>query len=543
MTKLFPPKWLSKLQLTGKTLVVGLIIGYGLTLAVTLSVVVIQVKQIKQSLLTGRFNQVQTRLHRLNQTARWANFITARQIPDLRLLESSSGLGQTSWPIFTKLSQSISHNNLVDLTDLSVILQNFSVQSDNMLADLNHSWWIADQLTPENLARIDSIGRQLATATPTLTKLLSESSRILIIFQNRNELRATGGFMGSYLLLNLDRGQLTDYVFEDIYDADGQFAGFVPAPAGVKEYLSSDRGLRLPDANWNAEFSQAGPIILSYFSLGKKTDIDVLIAVNQRPLMQLLTATGPVPLPDYQTDLTADNFDQVLQDRGEFFPGSRAKTQLLDSAFDQLKSKLTTQTWSHQDPTNIMSQSIIKKDILVFSPHPDLQNLLDSLSLTGDIQSSDLIPPLYLLESNVGINKLNPWVDRELTIMPQKTQLQLQIKWHSSASPGQNYINYQRLIVPASWRVSEVLINNQPAPHLDQESVPLTSGLMATQLGFLVTVKNQDTTSVVIKLSTPPDLTQLRLIAQPGQKTYPVNIKTSDDVKTVNLDRDLVISW
>ncbi len=521
---------------------IGLIAGYCLILAIILGLMLTQIKQTKRLLTTGQLTRSEAKLRQLDRTADWADAITGRLVPDLRLIRTTTDLSQSLLPALADFDPSISRGEPIDLTDWVPVLQAWADRSETMLTDLDQSWLIAKWLEPEALVRIETVGQKLADATPTLTDLLSRQTKVLVVLQNRNELRAGGGFMGSYLLLTLDRGRVTDLDLEDIYDADGQFFGFVPAPTGVAEYLSSDRGLRLPDANWSSEFSQAGPTILSYFSLGKRTDIDLLIAINQRPLAQLLAKTGPLPLPDYQTELTPDNLDQVLQDRGEFFPGSRAKTQLLSSALTQLQAQVASGRISTDLLTEIASQAVLKKDILFFSPHPSLQRLLSELQLTGDIAPSRLVPPLYLLESNVGINKINPWIKRAVTLSPQSDKLHLRIDWQNTKS-GQNYINYQRLVIPATWTVERVLIDGQPVSHLDQDQIELSSGLVATQVGFLVTVLSQDKTSVELELTTEPDLRQLQLIAQPGQDAYPVTIQSESTRQDVMLDRDVVVSW
>ena len=43
-----------------------------------------------------------------------------------------------------------------------------------------------------------------------------------ILFQNNMEIRATGGFIGSFGILNFENGKLYDLAIYDVYDADGQ---------------------------------------------------------------------------------------------------------------------------------------------------------------------------------------------------------------------------------------------------------------------------------------------------------------------------------
>lgn len=85
-------------------------------------------------------------------------------------------------------------------------------------------------------------------------KILSqERQTILVLLQNNMELRPTGGFIGSYALLNFFQGKLVDFEVYDVYEADGQLRGHAEPPADLKQYLGED-GWYLRDANWSPLF-------------------------------------------------------------------------------------------------------------------------------------------------------------------------------------------------------------------------------------------------------------------------------------------------
>src|SRR3989344_5583158 len=66
-----------------------------------------------------------------------------------------------------------------------------------------------------------SLLKKLINALPDLIGL-SEDKRYLLLFQNSNELRATGGFIGSYAEVSFHSGRLEDLIIDDIYNSDGQ---------------------------------------------------------------------------------------------------------------------------------------------------------------------------------------------------------------------------------------------------------------------------------------------------------------------------------
>lgn len=48
-----------------------------------------------------------------------------------------------------------------------------------------------------------------------------EPQRYLVLLQNNNEIRPTGGFPGSYAALTIDKGKITDFKVDDVYNPDG----------------------------------------------------------------------------------------------------------------------------------------------------------------------------------------------------------------------------------------------------------------------------------------------------------------------------------
>jgi len=58
----------------------------------------------------------------------------------------------------------------------------------------------------------------------------------MVLLQNENELRASGGFIGSYGILTINDGKWQDLEINDVYQADGQLKGHVEPPAEIKKY-------------------------------------------------------------------------------------------------------------------------------------------------------------------------------------------------------------------------------------------------------------------------------------------------------------------
>ncbi len=229
-------------------------------------------------------------------------------------------------------------------------------------------------LAKDAISKIAVAQEWLAALAPTL----NAKSKWIVLLQNDNELRATGGFMGSYALLSINHGKIVEFSIEDIYDVDGQFTGYFPPPAGVKEYLSSGNGLRLPDSNWSPDFPSSAQQVLAYFALGNRQEIVGVVAITNSVVSEMLKITGPIVLPDYEASITAETIDSVLQNRPQpFFPGSIQKKHMLSQAKNQLLvtlGSLSTNDWKNLFV--LLNQQIQKKNILFYSVNDSINSLL-----------------------------------------------------------------------------------------------------------------------------------------------------------------------
>jgi len=68
--------------------------------------------------------------------------------------------------------------------------------------------------------------------------LLSKTrpTRILILNQNNDELRAGGGFPGTVFLVELEGGKIKNISFHDIYELDGRLTEYIEPPEGINQF-------------------------------------------------------------------------------------------------------------------------------------------------------------------------------------------------------------------------------------------------------------------------------------------------------------------
>lgn len=380
----------------------------------------------------------------------------------------------------------------------------------------------------------------LETVYTTVQKLSTGTTTWVVLLQNTDELRATGGFAGSYALITIKDGTIEPPVIEDIYDADGQFTGYVAAPAGIREYTSSNNGLRLPDANWYPEFAQSAQTMLQFFALGNKRSLSGMGAINLNVIEDLLRVTGPLYIPDYNATVNADTLHQVLrEERDNFFAGSIQKKHLLSLTFSILQEKIAT---LGADQKRMLVAALIEriktKDIQLYAIDSQLQNTLTQNGLSPAlipgkftnylttqentckaVQCPQLL--LSLIESNVGINKVNRSIERTVTLTQKSDQeLSVKVEFHNTALANDStllskktelpqpfriltaqngYANYQRIITSPDLEVSHIQVANAPiTPTAEQYTTP--AGVRVDSAGFLLTVLPESKTTLEFTL-------------------------------------------
>lgn len=382
-------------------------------------------------------------------------------------------------------------------------------------------------------------------------ELLVGQHRFIVVLQNSDELRATGGFMGSYASIELNEGVLKKLTIQDIYQPDGQFTGYVEAPAGAAEYLSAGQGLRLPDSNWNPDFPSSAQQIMQFFAFGKETQVDGVIAINLHVAEQLLTATGPIYLPDYGQTVTAENLSSLARaDRSQFFPGSQQKRQFLQALFIQLKLQLA-ELFATQPETlaQLLLGEAHQKQIQAFALSEDLQKLFDNVQISGRMNTYRDQRYLSLIESNVGINKANRLVTRQvnLKIEPNVTEIQLEFSNQNPVTPLKDqrgdYINYQRIFVPPSFKVHDLIVNGSVLENWDENLVTTSTNEQIKQIGFLIAVPAKASGSATISLAHPTlPVNSMTIQKQSGLPPTPYRLQTPTKTIDFLLEKDVRLS-
>jgi len=130
-----------------------------------------------------------------------------------------------------------------------------------------------------------------------------ERKKYLILFQNDNELRPTGGFLTAYATIFVENGVVTPEKSDDIYELDKKYPNKEPIPPELGRYLTTEKYWNIRDKNTDPDFSRSMEQFLKAFSSIKSEpkDIDGIIAIDTEFVTGLLDVLGPVKVDGYGT--------------------------------------------------------------------------------------------------------------------------------------------------------------------------------------------------------------------------------------------------
>ncbi|MDD2758064.1 MAG: DUF4012 domain-containing protein [Patescibacteria group bacterium] len=211
--------------------------------------------------------------------------------------------------------------------------------------------------------------------------------RYLVVFQNPHEIRPTGGFLGSFALLDIKDGKIVHMEIPagGAYDLQGQLDQFVEPPAPL---LLSNKRWEFQDANWFPDFPASAEKMLWFYRHSRQITADGVIAVNASVLERLLAVFGPIIDEKRGLTLAADNAVATIQKVVEEGPEKEANKpkQILSDLAPQFLSYLDGVTPEQIMPLLVnLSESLEQKEIQAYFTDTDSEETVKSFGWSGQL--------------------------------------------------------------------------------------------------------------------------------------------------------------
>lgn len=320
--------------------------------------------------------------------------------------------------------------------ELNGIKANLDLAAINMerVKSFGVFWFIKD--------KINDIREKLLFADELITKAVSiseilpalggypDASNYLVLMQNNDELRPTGGFIGTFGTLKTENGDIVNFDTHDIYHIDIPVKDKinVTPPQPLIKYLGVDKWY-MRDANWSPDWPTSAEKIewfyhkenylLPAYEEAKSNidEFDGVLAITPNFVTDLIEITGPITIDGQEYN--ENNFIDILQykvERGYMQLGvpNWQRKEVIGDILKQLKINLLNLPSSRwKEIINAIDNNLIRKEILVYLRDEQLQNSISELGWSGEIvnTSSDYF---MVVDANMASFKTDSSISRSI---------------------------------------------------------------------------------------------------------------------------------
>lgn len=396
-----------------------------------------------------------------------------------------------------------------------------------------------------------------------LPQLLGQdkSRRYLLIFQNDAELRASGGFLTAYAILEVHKGIVKPLISSDIYDLDERFGNRLPAPEPIKKYLPLVYNWHLRDMNLSPDFKVSMETFFpNYQAVAQYKDVDGLIAIDTQVPVDILKIIGEVGVADwgsYSAEIVPEcNCPQVvykMEDyatRPTYYVKENRKGMIGPLMHSILLNVMNSPKKLWPQFVSVGLKNINEKHILFYFEDEDMQALAENFNAAGRIVDYDG-DYFHLNDTNFAGAKSNMYVEQEviqdievdssgeITKTVTITYTNPEPPDDCNLETGGLCLNgllrdWVRVYVPEGSELIEVLGSDIDAAVLKD--------LNKTVIEAFIELRPESKTKLIIKYKLPFKLenNQYKMLIQkqPGTKNHHYAINFKNQAQEFNLEQD-----
>lgn len=321
----------------------------------------------------------------------------------------------------------------LEVMDLLLQLQSVSPQLLNAQLALVQAQEARKQIDPERLiprikniitGQIDPLFTSISGAFPmedalAMVRIAPEllgggkagPQTYLILIQNEDELRPTGGFLtaaGSAVVMD---GKVISMNIESSDVIDDLNLPFPLPPWQFKQFMNLNLFL-LRDSNWFTDFPTTATWAEYFYSYSRATSANGIITLNMHVIARLLETLGPLDVEGVSTPITSENVQEYLRSAEKARPKGVSekwdRKQFLGQLAKPLLEKILNargQTWTRLMP--VLLELLDEKHILLQIDNEEVRALLERMNWDGAVRIPANSDFLMTVDTNMGYNKTN----------------------------------------------------------------------------------------------------------------------------------------
>jgi hypothetical protein len=392
---------------------------------------------------------------------------------------------------------------------------------------------LPENLKTENINLLKSQVSQAISLAKILPVIFPEDKMVhyLVLIQDNNELRPSGGFLNTYALLSFQKNRLIDLKIDSTLRLDSQLLGQIEPPQNIAT-LTGNPHWNFSDSNYSPFFPETAKQIAWFYEKITGQKIDGVINLNLSFFEKYLKYYQPLTLNNQE--FNSDNLRLILANPTQN-DSENDLTKITQTIFNDIKSNRT--------PLATLARTFLDTtadgDINLWLADDNSENLINTTNLSGIIKNLPCPPQFinspclpetfYFNESNYSINKSNYYSKRHLehiiNLDNDRITHQIIVNYsYPNPVPKTGNLQYQALIylyAPSGVNLTEVTLDDQI---LDKETIFIVNKYGLTQIEFPIKFNLNQNHRLAInlqsnqKISINGNLTSysLNLYKQPG---------------------------
>lgn len=259
------------------------------------------------------------------------------------------------------------------------------------------------------------------TILPNIGDVIGADSAVkyLLLALNHDELRAGGGFITAIGVLSVQNLTNIDFNLTDSYQVDDLSKDYPAPPQPMATYMLAGYWLAR-DGNWAADFPVSAQSVQDLYQISRDDKTQGVIAFDQEAVRQILESTGTL-LVDPQQKIWVDK-DNVINYMQESWGSNAEQSDWWQNRKDFisvlgrviLKTIMDTRDFNQGiNLIKVCLQLLDQGHLLVYFNNAQFQGVLEKQHLDHAVsyQGGDF---LYWVDSNIGFNKVDAVVERQL---------------------------------------------------------------------------------------------------------------------------------
>lgn len=384
-----------------------------------------------------------------------------------------------------------------------------------------------------------SLGEKSAVISGVVEYILGgeKEKTFLILFQNNMEIRPGGGFIGSFGVLKVSHGAISDLQIFDTGYFDEGIPNTILAPYPIEETLRL-KYLKMRDSNFSPDFPTNAKAAEDFYYLGKGEEkFDGVVAITTNVLTSFLEVTGPVTLEGYPGVYADENavlaleyqVEQAFDEQG--IPKRERKSVMNILAKEIIHKAKNLSLGEKLKLLDVVLNDLQKKDIQLSFKDERMQEIIADSAWDGRMDGDWKKDYLATVDANLGAWKSDYYVKRDLDytldLSGEIPQAKLRVTYNHTASQRdymtKDYLSYLRVYVPEGAELLNAA--DFSSPQFGKE--PLLGGGSRNYFGAIIQFPINSTKTVEFKYRLPKNIAEdyaLKIQKQAGINSEPVKI-------------------